>query len=121
MSDVADRAARDGKIDCIELVVSDIPRARDFYGRAFGWTFTDYGPAYCEFRDGRLSGGFTTEGRVRPGGPLIVLFADALEAAVSRVEAAGGIITTPIFAFPGGRRFHLTDPDGYELAVWSDR
>ncbi|WP_376750334.1 VOC family protein, partial [Agrobacterium pusense] len=23
------------------------------------------------------------------------------------------------FAFPGGRRFHFTDPDGYELAVWS--
>ena len=25
------------------------------------------------------------------------------------------------FAFPGGRRFHFTDPDGYELAVWSDK
>ena len=24
-----------------------------------------------------------------------------------------------IFAFPGGRRFQFTDPDGYELAVWS--
>jgi predicted enzyme related to lactoylglutathione lyase len=24
------------------------------------------------------------------------------------------------FSFPGGRRFHFQDPDGYELAVWSD-
>jgi uncharacterized protein len=25
------------------------------------------------------------------------------------------------YAFPGGRRFHFEDPDGYELAVWSDK
>jgi predicted enzyme related to lactoylglutathione lyase len=27
----------------------------------------------------------------------------------------------PIFAFPGGRRFHFLDPNGNELAVWSDK
>jgi predicted enzyme related to lactoylglutathione lyase len=25
----------------------------------------------------------------------------------------------PTFDFPGGRRFHFADPDGYELAVWT--
>jgi predicted enzyme related to lactoylglutathione lyase len=35
------------------------------------------------------------------------------------VAAAGGRIVKPIFAFPGGRRFHFLDPDRYELAVWS--
>jgi predicted enzyme related to lactoylglutathione lyase len=25
-----------------------------------------------------------------------------------------------IFSFPGGRRFHFTDPSGNELSVWSD-
>jgi len=35
------------------------------------------------------------------------------------VEAAGAVISRAVFAFPGGRRFHFTDPDGYELAVWS--
>ena len=25
------------------------------------------------------------------------------------------------FSFPGGRRFHFTDPGGTELAVWSDK
>ncbi len=38
-----------------------------------------------------------------------------------RVEAAGGRVSKPIFDFPGGRRFHFLDPDGYELAVWSKR
>ena len=35
-------------------------------------------------------------------------------------QAAGGTIVKDIFSFPGGRRFQFTDPDGYELAVWSE-
>ena len=34
----------DRRIDNIEFAVSDIARSREFYGKAFGWTFTDYGP-----------------------------------------------------------------------------
>ena len=37
------------------------------------------------------------------------------------VPEAGGTIVRPIFSFPGGRRFHFTDPAGQELAVWSDK
>lgn len=112
----------DRKIDYIEFNVADIARSKAFYGSAFGWTFTDYGPQYCEFQDGRLTGGFTTTAPVRAeGGPLIILFADELEEILARVEAAGGTVVQPIFDFPGGRRFHFTDPDGYELAAWSDR
>lgn len=108
----------DRQIDNIEFNVSDIARSKAFYGSVFGWTFTDYGPAYTEFSDGRLTGGFTT-GEARPGGPLIILYADDLAATQRRIEAAGAAITLPVFSFPGGRRFHFTDPDGYELAVWS--
>jgi predicted enzyme related to lactoylglutathione lyase len=49
----------------------------------------------------------------------VILYADKLEAARDSVVAAGGVIKLEIFAFPGGRRFHFQDPDGYELAVWS--
>lgn len=109
------------RVDYIELNVSNIAASRDFYARAFGWTFTDYGPAYTEFNDGRLKGGLSFSDTVRAkGGPLVILFADDLEACQQKVEAAGGMIVKPIFEFPGGRRFHFTDPDGYELSVWSD-
>lgn len=107
------------QIDNIEFNVADIARSKAFYGEAFGWHFTDYGPAYTEFSDGRLTGGFTTGEPVRPGGPLVILYADDLEQAQRRIEAAGARISRPVFAFPGGRRFHFVDPDGYELAVWT--
>jgi predicted enzyme related to lactoylglutathione lyase len=107
-------------IDNIEFAVSDIARSRAFYGKAFGWTFKDYGPTYCEFSDGRLTGGLATGSPVKPGGPLVILYADDLEETQRRLEGAGAKIVKSIFSFPGGRRFHFLDPDGYELAVWSD-
>jgi uncharacterized protein len=112
-------SANDLRIDYIEMNVADIERSKAFYGRAFGWTFTGYGPTYCEFADGRLKGGFTTNGQPAPGGPLVILYANDLEDALRRVDTAGGRISKAIFDFPGGRRFHFLDPDGYELAVWS--
>ncbi|WP_288501700.1 VOC family protein [uncultured Pseudomonas sp.] len=110
---------RDRQIDNIEFNVSDIARSKAFYAAVFGWKFTDYGPAYTEFSDGRLTGGFTTGEPVRPGGPLVILYADDLQVTQRRVQAAGGTVSRAVFAFPGGRRVHFTDPAGFELAVWT--
>lgn len=106
-------------LDYIEFAVNDIQAAKEFYGQAFGWTFSDYGPDYCEFTDGQRKGGFAaTTGEISTGGPLVVLYSTDLERAMASVVAAGGKITKPVFSFPGGQRFHFTDPQGYELAVW---
>src|SRR5262245_5283246 len=117
------KSGNDHCIDNIEFAVSDIARSRDFYGKAFGWSFKDFGPSYCEFSDGRLTGGFALGGNpaAKGGGPLVILYASDLAETQRRLEAAGAKIVKPVFAFPGGRRFHFADPDGYELAVWSDR
>ena len=112
-------SANDRRIDYVEFNVADLGRARAFYEQAFGWTMTDYGPEYCAFNDGRLEGGLTTQGKPNPGGPLVILYADDLAETQARITAAGGRIVKPAFDFPGGRRFHFADPDGYELAVWS--
>jgi len=72
------KSANDCRIDYIEMNVADIERSKAFYGKAFGWTFKDYGPTYCEFGDGRLTGGFTTASQPTPGGPLVILYADDL-------------------------------------------
>jgi predicted enzyme related to lactoylglutathione lyase len=112
------KSPNDRQIDYVEMRVNDIAKTKAFYGSVFGWTFQDYGPDYCEFRDGRLTGGFTTEGTPQPGGPLVVLYGDDLEGLIDKVVKAGGEISTPTFDFPGGQRFHFIDPNGYELAVW---
>ncbi len=109
----------DKTINYVEFAVSDIPRAKAFYGAAFGWTFTDFGSSYCEFTDGAMKGGFEATGAPAPhGGPLVVLYGRDLTALARAVVAAGGKISRPVFDFPGGKRFHFIDPEGYELAVW---
>ena len=90
-----------------------------FYSAAFGWAFTDYGPSYSSFDEG-LEGGFHAEGSEFGGKPLPVLYSKELEKTLDAVVASGGRIVRPIFAFPGGRRFHFEDPAGNELAVWSE-
>jgi hypothetical protein len=116
------RSEKDRRIDYVEIGVRDVVEAKAFYGRAFGWRFTDYGPEYASFEDGRLDGGFRLDPAPRSGGgPLVIVFADDLEVMESEVREAGGTIVEPIFAFPGGRRFHFADPSGNVLAVWSDR
>lgn len=109
------------RIDYVEIACKDIAATKAFYGAAFGWEFTDYGPEYTSFTDGRLWGGFRTDLRLGPanGSCLIVLYAADLEAAEGKVRSAGGRVFNP-HSFPGGRRFHFHDPSGNELAVWSD-
>jgi predicted enzyme related to lactoylglutathione lyase len=107
-------------IDYIEFTVRDLAEAKRFYAAAFGWTFNDYGPEYAGIRgNGGEVGGFHQTSHVRQGGPLVVLYSEDLEASLSAVRSAGGAIVTEPFSFPGGRRFHFTDPSGNELAVWS--
>lgn len=109
------------RIDYIEFPATDIAKTKAFYEKAFAWRFTDYGPDYTSFEDGRLTGGFTKEGTVSRGGPLIVLYATDLLATEKKVRDAGGTIVKDAFDFPGGRRFHFADPSGNVLAVWSEK
>lgn len=113
----------DGKIDYVEFHADDLPATKAFYAEAFGWRFVDYGPTYAGFEDGGLDGGFQADAAdpSAPKAPLVVLYAVDLDAMESRVRAAGGTITVPIFSFPGGRRFHFRDPAGNVLAVFSER
>lgn len=109
-------AENNHRIDYLEFGATDIARTKEFYTQAFGWEFTDYGPDYTSFHDGRMAGGLWTN--VAPGrSPLVVLYAVSLEDTYARVKASGGTILCEAFSFPGGRRFHFADPSGNELAV----
>jgi predicted enzyme related to lactoylglutathione lyase len=109
------------QIDYIEFPATDLAATKSFYQTVFGWVFTDYGPDYTSFADGRIAGGFTKQTQVRGLGPLIVIKAEDLAAVQEKIKAAGGKIVKATFEFPGGKRFHFTDPSGNELSVWSEK
>jgi predicted enzyme related to lactoylglutathione lyase len=111
---------RNKTIDYVEFRANDLPAIKQFYRQVFGWEFEDYGPEYTSFKDGRIAGGFSL-GPVAPGaGPLIVIYVDDLPSTEKQIREAGGKITKNIFSFPGGSRFHFADPDGNELAAWTE-
>jgi uncharacterized protein len=114
------------RMDYIEFPATDIEATKRFYHQVFGWEFTDYGPGYTSFHDGRLGGGFNSESQPagadgkKARGVLVVIYATSLDDTRGKVIVAGGKIVREIFEFPGGKRFHFADPNGNELAVWSE-
>jgi len=106
-------------IDYVELPsVTAHELTRAFYAKAFGWTFTDYGPDYAATSGGTVDVGLNGQPDEALAAPLPVVRVEDLKAAFDQVVAAGGLIAKAIYAFPGGRRFHFIDPSGSELAVW---
>ena len=111
------------KINYVEFPAKDIEATKAFFMAVFDWSFTDYGPEYTAFSNEGLDGGFFKSElsvSTEKGSALIVFYSGDLEKTFSKVEAADGSIIKPIFSFPGGRRFHFTDPSDNEFAVWSD-
>ncbi len=105
------------RICFIELPARDLGAAKSFYSSVFGWDLTDFGPSYACTMTGDVDLGLQGDLTEASTAPLAVIAVDNLEAAQADVERDGGKITKAIFAFPGGRRFHFTDPNGLELAV----
>jgi predicted enzyme related to lactoylglutathione lyase len=108
-------------VDYLELAAPDVAQAKQFYSSAFGWEFTDYGPEYAAIRsaDGSSEiGGLTSGATAAPGGVLVLVYSDELDASVRAVEEAGGTVVNGPYEYPGGRRFHFTDPAGNELGVY---
>ena len=101
----------------IELPTRDVAASKSFYAEAFGWTMTDFGASYACTMSGDVDVGLQGDALEATAAPLAVIAVDDLQAAQAAVEQAGGTIVRPVFAFPGGRRFHFLDPSGNELAV----
>ena len=110
----------ENRVDYVEIPVTDLNKARDFFSALFGWSFQSWGDDYMSFNDGRLDGGFRRSAEPAPTtGVLVIFFSTDLERDFERVQELGATISEAIFPFPGGRRFHFVDPTGTEYAIWS--
>lgn len=112
------------KINYIELPAHDLSATKVFFKAVFGWEFEDFGSEYTAFSNEGVDGGFYLSDKsstTSTGAALVIFYSADLESTQAKIEMAGGKIVEPVFAFPGGRRFHFCDPSGNEFAVWSDR
>jgi len=112
------------KIDYLEFPAKDIEATKEFFKTVFAWSFMDYGSDYTAFSNAGIEGGFyksELHAATENGSALIVFYSNELEKTEAKIRKAGGKITRSIFSFPGGRRFHFSDPNGNEFAVWSDK
>jgi len=112
------------KLNYVEFPARDLSLTMSFFKQVFGWEFEEYGADYCAFSDQGLDGGFyrsELNSSAAMGAALIVFYSEELEATQVKIEQAGGKIVQPIFTFPGGRRFHFSEPCDNEFAVWSER
>ena len=111
------------KMNYVEFPAKDLTATKAFFESVFGWSFIDYGPEYTAFENQGLDGGFFQSdlaSSTEKGAALNVFYSNQLEATLAKVEKAGGSILKPIYSFPGGRRFHFTEPSGNEFAVWGE-
>ncbi|MEH0711278.1 VOC family protein [Vibrio owensii] len=111
------------KLNYVEFGTRDINATKQFFEQTFGWSFVDYGPEYCAFSGQGLDGGFYAAEQVSQttnGAALLVFYSSDIHATLVKVEQCGGQVIRPIFEFPGGCRFHFTEPSGNEFAVWSE-
>lgn len=108
------------RFNYLELPSDDLPRLRGFYENSFGWNMTAFGPDYAatmsDDSDIGIDADSSSPNRIKQ--PLPVIEVDDLDTCRAAVLASGGAIDRDIFDFPGGRRFHFTDPDGHLLGVW---
>ncbi len=112
------------KLDYVEFPAVNIGATKAFFSTVFGWEFEDFGLEYTAFSNQGLNGGFfksEQKSLTSNGSALLVFYSAFIEDTFAKVERSGGRIVKPIFDFPGGCRFHFTEPSGNEFAVWSDK
>jgi uncharacterized protein len=103
-----------------ELSTSDLDRAKDFYGAAFGWTFESPGPEYGGYvnaaKDGHLVAGLMP---ADPDGWSTYLRTDDVDGTIAKATAAGANSCVGAMEIPEkGFMAMLTDPSGALFGLW---
>jgi predicted enzyme related to lactoylglutathione lyase len=112
--------ATHNQIDLIEFPVKSaeqLKQTKDFFTNVFGWKYNDWGGDYVDTSDSGAYSGINADGGATM--PLTVLYSEDLDKTKELVVKNGGKVIVETYSFPGGKRFHFTEPNGNELAVWS--
>jgi uncharacterized protein len=110
----------------LELSTSDTGKAKEFYTKLFGWTFTDNdmgnGMIYSTFKPDNGPGGGLYS---MPGAPtawLAYVGVDEINAATKKATSLGAKVVLGPQEVPNiGWMTILTDPTGATIALWQPK
>jgi len=106
------------RLNYVELPVSDIEASKAFFEAVAGWSLQDFAPSYSATTNGDVDLGLQADKTEATSAPLPVIEVSDLDSLYQTVVKRGDEIIRPIFSFPGGRRFHVCEPSGNEIAFW---
>jgi uncharacterized protein len=123
------------KVVHFEIPADDLDRAKSFYGSVFGWQLQTMpmgeGGEYTVVmttpvddqtqlptEPGAINGGMMKRGGQLTA-PVLTVDVDAIDDALSQIEARGGSTVTPRTTIPGmGAYAYFKDPEGNVLGLW---
>ena len=119
------------KVVHFEVPFDDKARAMKFYSSAFGWKLTDMAAMSYVMAEttrvneqqmpvepGAINGGLFQRPKEAPN-PTIYVGVDSIDAALKKVEAAGGKIVTPNTPIPGmGAYARVSDTEGNVIGLF---
>lgn len=96
-------------ISWFAINADNVPRARDFYQKVFGWTFEPWGPPnFYRIQTAETHarmGGLQERRELVPGGRMIgfecTITVDSLDETIRAIETNGGKMVTQKFRIPG--------------------
>lgn len=119
------------KVVHFEVPFDDKARASKFYSAAFGWKLTDFpdmnyviaettatGENQMPTEPGAINGGLFQRPKEAPN-PTIYVGVESIDAALKKVEAAGGKVVTPNTPIPGmGAYARVSDTEGNVIGLY---
>lgn len=120
-----------------ELPVDNLDKARDFYGKIFGWKLQDWpmpdGSTYVgvhttpineetrqPIKPGAINGGIM-EKNAKVSAPVFAIHVQSIDERIKQVEAAGGSVVMPKVDMMGmGYYCYFKDPAGNVVGLWED-
>jgi predicted enzyme related to lactoylglutathione lyase len=108
----------------IVIPALDLPKAKEFYERVFGWTVMENHPgqAYWFFTSGNVGGAFDNSAQSAQGSIVLVIEVEDMPATIQNIIELGGTIVQDrslIGEAAVGYDAYFLDPSGNKLGIHS--
>lgn len=114
-----------GDVTHVEIPVSDLAAATDFYSQIFGWQITE-SPGFEGYpmwqAPNKISGGALTAREEGFSQPRSVVEVDSIDDVLAKVTALGGRVEMPKDQIDATSWYAVfTDPDGNQIGLYEGR